>query len=461
MRRGPRPGSAAPSHKPNPAFFSDHSNSSESGTSVDSGSQRSRPGAAAWKLNSDSLSGAGQPRPTDEACSSLGHCPDPRGFLSNPEQAAPGAPGGPSAPLPPKNLKSHLRRAASGFPRALGGALVRLSRAVQSLRCGLTVFTLLGIVLAANYCGVLDWLPKPGQESDDFLSLSEYHRNVRSHGQQLKLLRAELARLHGEVTTLRAANTQQVAKLVFQQLNEDVVRKPDFALSSVGASIDLDRTSQDYEDGLATYFWNRLSFWNYAKSPSVILEPDVFPGNCWAFRGARGHVVIRLPGRVQLSDITLQHPPPSVAHRGSTASAPRDFVVYGLLPGDHKEVFLGRFTFDVEKSELQTFHLQNQPPAAFPKVKVQILSNWGHPRFTCLYRVRAHGTRVAEGEGDAAAAGPEGPAVGEQEAAGQGVDPHAHPSILGTEALPPRSRAPLPIPTPVPSLAPRRTPLAP
>ncbi|XP_028904569.1 sperm-associated antigen 4 protein [Ornithorhynchus anatinus] len=413
MRRVPRPSSAAPSHKPNPAFFSDHSNSSESGTSVDSGSRRSRSGAAAWKLSPD------QPGPADEACASFAHCPDPRGLSEQ-------TPGGPSAPLPPKNL-GQLGRAASVLPRALGEALCSVSRAVRSLRFALTVFTLLGVVLAAGYLGVPDRLPGPGQEADEFLTLSQYHRDVRAHGHQLKLLRAELARLHGEVTALRAANTQQVAKLVFQRLNEDVVRKPDFALSSVGASIDLDRTSQDYEDGLATYFWNRLSFWNYAKSPSVILEPDVFPGNCWAFRGARGHVVIRLPGRVQLSDITLQHPPPSVAHRGSTASAPRDFVVYGLLPGDHEEVFLGRFTFDVEKSEIQTFRLQNRPPAAFPKVKIQILSNWGHPRFTCLYRVRAHGTRVAEGEGDGApgpdhsAVTPGGPA--EQEAAGRADGP--------------------------------------
>lgn len=49
---------------------------------------------------------------------------------------------------------------------------------------------------------------------------------------------------------------------------------------------------------------------------------------------------------------------------------------------------------------------QNDPPAAFPKVKIQILSNWGHPRFTCLYRVRAHGMRTSEGAGDSATGEP-------------------------------------------------------
>lgn len=67
------------------------------------------------------------------------------------------------------------------------------------------------------------------------------------------------------------------------------------------------------------------------------LQPDVFPGNCWAFEGDQGQVVIRLPGRVQLSDITLQHPPPSVAHSGGANSAPRDFAVY-VSGAEAKEV---------------------------------------------------------------------------------------------------------------------------
>ncbi|XP_055458300.1 sperm-associated antigen 4 protein isoform X3 [Psammomys obesus] len=234
------------------------------------------------------------------------------------------------------------------------------------------------------------------QEPKDMLTLSQYHQRVHSQGQQLQHLQAELDKLHKEVSSVRAVHSERVAKLVFQRLNEDFVRKPDYALSSVGASIDLEKTSSDYEDTNTAYFWNRLSFWNYARPPSVILEPDVFPGNCWAFEGDQGQVVIRLPGHVQLSDITLQHPPPTVAHTGGASSAPRDFAVFGLQVDDKTEVFLGKFVFDVQKSEIQTFHLENDPPSAFPKVKIQILSNWGHPRFTCLYRVRAHGVRTSE-----------------------------------------------------------------
>ncbi|XP_034497216.1 sperm-associated antigen 4 protein isoform X4 [Ailuropoda melanoleuca] len=317
-----------------------------------------------------------------------------------------------------KNFLSLLLQVLSVLLSLVGDVLVIVYREVCSIRFLLTAVSLLSLFLAgkpsplaypettplspALWWGLLYLVPPSENEPKEMLTLSEYHERVRSQGQQLQQLQAELNKLHKEVSSVRAANSERVAKIVFQRLNEDFVRKPDYALSSVGASIDLEKTSHDYEDANTAYFWNRFSFWNYARPPTVILEPDVFPGNCWAFEGDQGQVVIRLPGRVQLSDITLQHPPPSVAHSGGANSAPRDFAVYGLQVDDETEVFLGKFTFDVEKSEIQTFHLQNDPPNAFPKVKIQILSNWGHPRFTCLYRVRAHGMRISEGAGDSA-----------------------------------------------------------
>ncbi|XP_012367234.1 sperm-associated antigen 4 protein isoform X2 [Nomascus leucogenys] len=310
---------------------------------------------------------------------------------------------------PPRVFKSFLSLLFQGLSVLLslaGDVLVSMYREVCSIRFLFTAVSLLSLFLSAFWLGLLYLVSPLENEPKEMLTLSEYHQRVRSQGQQLQQLQAELDKLHKEVSTVRAANSERVAKLVFQKLNEDFVRKPDYALSSVGASIDLQKTSHDYADRNTAYFWNRFSFWNYARPPTVILEPHVFPGNCWAFEGDQGQVVIQLPGRVQLSDITLQHPPPRVEHTGGANSAPRDFAVFGLQVDDETEVFLGKFTFDVEKSEIQTFHLQNDPPAAFPKVKIQILSNWGHPHFTCLYRVRAHGVRTSEGAEGSATGGP-------------------------------------------------------
>ncbi|MXQ86781.1 hypothetical protein E5288_WYG013044 [Bos mutus] len=359
MRRSPRPGSAASQHKHTPNFYSDNSNSSVSVTSGDSCGHRS------------AGPGPGEPEGRRARGSSCGL----------------------------------LFQVLSVLLSLVGDVLVSVYREVCSIRFLLTAVSLLSLFLAALWWGLLYLAPPLENVTCQPSACSEYHERVRSQGQQLQQLQAELVKLHKEMSSVRATNSERVAQLVFQRLSEDFVRKPDYALSSVGASIDLEKTSQDYEDANTAYFWNRFSFWNYARPPTVILEPDVFPGNCWAFEGDQGQVVIRLPGRVQLSDITLQHPPPTVAHTRGANSAPRDFAVYGLQVDGETEVFLGKFTFDVEKSEIQTFHLQNDPPAAFPKVKIQILSNWGHPRFTCLYRVRAHGIRTSEGAGDSATGG--------------------------------------------------------
>ncbi|XP_006089524.1 LOW QUALITY PROTEIN: sperm-associated antigen 4 protein [Myotis lucifugus] len=438
MRRSPRPGSAASPHKHTPNFYSDNSNSSVSTTSGDSSGHRSAgpgPGEPEGRRAQGSSCGepalsSGVPGGTARAGSSR-QKPALRSHSAPTAEGAATVRGGASEPAgspvvseerfnllstldlrqemrSPRVFKSFLNplfQVLSVFLSLLGEVLVTVYREVCSIRFLLTAVSLLSLFLTALWWGLLYLVP-PLESEPEMLTISEYHERVRTQGQQLQQLQAELDQLHKEVSSVRAANSERVAKLVFQRLNEDFVRKPDYALSSVGASIDLEKTSRDYEDANSAYFWNRFSFWNYARPPMVILEPDVFPGNCWAFEGDQGQVVIRLPGRVQLSDITLQHPPPSVAHTGGANSAPRDFAVYGLQVDDETEVFLGKFTFDMEKSEIQTFHLQNDPPTAFPKVKIQILSNWGHPHFTCLYRVRAHGMRTTEEAGDSATGGP-------------------------------------------------------
>ncbi|XP_006988328.1 sperm-associated antigen 4 protein isoform X1 [Peromyscus maniculatus bairdii] len=427
MRRSPRPGSAASSHKQAPDLSSDNSSSSHSVTSGDSNGpqsaeleqpegRRTRGSSCAEPASSPEVSGgapwAGSswPKPAPRSHNGQTACGSAtvRGGASEPA----GSPAGleeqlgflpaldlrQEMPTPrvSKSFLSFLFQVLSVLLSVTGDVLVSVYREVCSIRFLFTAASLLSVFLAALWWGLLYLVPPLENEPKEMLTLSQYHQRVHSQGQQLQQLQAELNKLHKEVSSVRAAHSERVAKLVFQRLNEDFVRKPDYALSSVGASIDLEKTSSDYEDTNTAYFWNRLSFWNYARPPSVILEPDVFPGNCWAFEGDKGQVVIRLPGHVQLSDITLQHPPPTVAHTGGASSAPRDFAVFGLQVDDETEVLLGKFIFDVQKSEIQTFHLQNDPPSAFPKVKIQILSNWGHPRFTCLYRVRAHGVRISE-----------------------------------------------------------------
>ncbi|NWZ85383.1 SPAG4 protein, partial [Poecile atricapillus] len=132
----------------------------------------------------------------------------------------------------------------------------------------------------------------------------------------------------------------------------------------------------------------------------------VFPGNCWAFKGHQGQVVIRLPARVYLTAITVQHITKDASPSGTIISAPRDIAVFvsllgasggDLALGGEEETLLGMFTYNVEKDPMQTFPLQNMLlPRAFSHVKLLVKSNWGNPWYTCIYRVKVHGKMASQ-----------------------------------------------------------------
>ncbi|NXI79406.1 SUN2 protein, partial [Rhipidura dahli] len=122
------------------------------------------------------------------------------------------------------------------------------------------------------------------------------------------------------------------------------------------------------------------------------------PGNCWAFKGQQGQVVIRLPARVHLTAITVQHITKEASPSRTIISAPKDIAVFVSLPGisvdadREEETLLGMFTYNAEKDPIQTFPLKNMLlPRAFSHVKLLVKSNWGNPWYTCIYRVQVHG----------------------------------------------------------------------
>ena len=57
------------------------------------------------------------------------------------------------------------------------------------------------------------------------------------------------------------------------------------------------------------------------------LQPDVHPGQCWAFKGNQGFLVIQLAANIQIEAFTLEHIPKSLSPNGNIDSAPRNFTV--------------------------------------------------------------------------------------------------------------------------------------
>ncbi|XP_054574253.1 SUN domain-containing protein 1 isoform X3 [Eptesicus fuscus] len=177
--------------------------------------------------------------------------------------------------------------------------------------------------------------------------------------------------------------------------SQDKTGMVDFALESGGGSILSTRCSETHETKTALISLFGIPLWYFSQSPRVVIQPDIYPGNCWAFKGSQGYLVVRLSMEIHPTSFTLEHIPKTLSPTGNITSAPKDFSVYGLENEYQEEgQLLGQFMFDQEGESLQTFPVLKRPERAFQIVELRIFSNWGHPEYTCLYRFRVHGDPV-------------------------------------------------------------------
>ncbi|XP_061061390.1 SUN domain-containing protein 2 [Eubalaena glacialis] len=188
---------------------------------------------------------------------------------------------------------------------------------------------------------------------------------------------------------------EQVHRIVKQALkrySEDRIGMVDYALESGGASVISTRCSETYETKTALLSLFGIPLWYQSQSPRVILQPDVHPGNCWAFQGPQGFAVVRLSARIRPTAVTLEHVPKSLSPNSTISSAPKDFAIFGFDEDLQQEgTLLGQFTYDQDGEPIQTFYFQGPKMATYQVVELRILTNWGHPEYTCIYRFRVHG----------------------------------------------------------------------
>nr|XP_034344985.1 SUN domain-containing protein 1 isoform X2 [Arvicanthis niloticus] len=197
------------------------------------------------------------------------------------------------------------------------------------------------------------------------------------------------------VSGITEAQARIIVNNALKLYSQDKTGMVDFALESGGGSILSTRCSETYETKTALLSLFGVPLWYFSQSPRVVIQPDIYPGNCWAFKGSQGYLVVRLSMKIYPTTFTMEHIPKTLSPTGNISSAPRDFAVYGLET-EYQEVGqpLGRFTYDQEGDSLQMFHTLERPDQAFQIVELRVLSNWGHPEYTCLYRFRVHGEPI-------------------------------------------------------------------
>eukprot|EP01117_Protostelium_nocturnum_P005825 TRINITY_DN2102_c0_g1_i3.p1 TRINITY_DN2102_c0_g1~~TRINITY_DN2102_c0_g1_i3.p1 ORF type:complete len:462 (-),score=126.38 TRINITY_DN2102_c0_g1_i3:276-1661(-) len=121
----------------------------------------------------------------------------------------------------------------------------------------------------------------------------------------------------------------EIKKVIDRQLElvmaGDSTGLADYALSSAGAKVLQIGTSPTYIK--ATDSWWKSFFTPPPNPPSIILDPYMLVGRCWAFSGSRGQITIRLVDNIFPSSFSLDHPSSAILY-GASTSAPKDFSVW-------------------------------------------------------------------------------------------------------------------------------------
>ncbi|XP_042369796.1 SUN domain-containing protein 1-like, partial [Plectropomus leopardus] len=184
---------------------------------------------------------------------------------------------------------------------------------------------------------LLQWLSQQYVSGADLqASLSSLERSILQNiSLQLEQRRSEEtvrdAVLHAAGAAGAAVTTEDVHEIVQNALrlfSQDRTGLADYALESGGGSVLSTRCSETYETKAALLSLFGFPLWYFSQSPRAVIQPDVHPGNCWAFRGSAGFLVIRLSMRILPTAFSLEHIPKTLAPSGALHSAPRDFSVY-------------------------------------------------------------------------------------------------------------------------------------
>ncbi|XP_022183538.1 uncharacterized protein LOC111043061 [Myzus persicae] len=164
----------------------------------------------------------------------------------------------------------------------------------------------------------------------------------------------------------------------------------DYALESAGATVLGTRCTQTKPSTAALTMFG-IPLWFISNGPRMAIQPGVNPGQCWAFIGAKGFLVLKLSKTIHVTGFTIEHLPKSLSEDGHIRSAPKDFSVWGLKhETDSDGKLLGKYQFTVDGPSLQYFSA-TATDNVYSIVELRIESNHGHEEYTCLYRIRVHG----------------------------------------------------------------------
>ncbi|KAK7313985.1 hypothetical protein VNO77_39192 [Canavalia gladiata] len=224
-----------------------------------------------------------------------------------------------------------------------------------------------------------DWLRK-----EEFERFVEELRNMKGNGYE-----------GGGLDEIREFAREVIEKEI-EKHAADGLGRVDYALASGGASVV--RHSEVYDVGRGNWFLKSARNGVHPSADKMLKPSFGEPGQCFPLKDSSGFVQIRLRTAIIPEAVTLEHVAKSVAYDRS--SAPKDCRVSGWLQGRNADSLIGtekmylltEFTYDLEKSNAQTFNvLSSAASGIVDTVRLDFTSNHGSPSHTCIYRLRVHG----------------------------------------------------------------------
>ena len=209
-------------------------------------------------------------------------------------------------------------------------------------------------------------------------------------GARIAQLESATSRDVSDTSELSVPKVKQLVRESLARYSADRIAKFDFALENAGGTVVIKHCSPTYAPSQSSVSLFGVPLYYFKNAPNAIIQPQVHPGDCWAFEGSKGHAVIKLVTKAFITGVTLEHVPKELSLNQSRTSSPKDFSVWGLHGEDDEGKLLGTFTYSLDNEPIQEFPISD-PQDSYTHVKFQFLSNNGNPDYTCVYRVRVHG----------------------------------------------------------------------
>uniref|UniRef100_A0A182JXE7 SUN domain-containing protein n=1 Tax=Anopheles christyi TaxID=43041 RepID=A0A182JXE7_9DIPT len=199
-------------------------------------------------------------------------------------------------------------------------------------------------------------------------------------------------------SNLTEDDVKRIVRDALTVYDADKTGKVDYALESAGGQVLSTRCTESYQASSAEFrIFGIIPIWYPSNTPRTVISPTMEPGQCWAFQGFPGYLVIQLNTEIIVTGFTLEHISKLLVSNGSISSAPKHFTVWGLVAlNDPEPVLLGSYEYlDKMGSSVQYFPVQNKDwNQPLQIVELRIESNHGNIHYTCLYRFRVHGEKV-------------------------------------------------------------------